>query len=235
MSESMEPKRLRKSRINRMLDGVCGGIAEYFELDPTLVRIAWVLLTLLGGSGIILYIVAMIIMPPAPLSFGAPPVLRSSGNNTKFWGFLLVGAGTLWLLGNLGVPLWHGWWNLSWDTGLAVLLILAGVAFLFGGRNYVSPPPAAAPGDIPADSATAAPADTATAVPPQPFRRLHRSRKERKLFGVCGGLGEYFGIDPTIVRLLVVVAVIGSFGVAVLAYIAMAILVPDEVIIPHLS
>jgi phage shock protein C len=229
MTDSTELKRLRKSRINRMIDGVCGGIAEYFDLDPTLVRIAWVLLTLLGGSGIILYIVAMIIMPSAPLVFGAPPVPRASGNNTKFWGILLVTAGSLWLLGNLGVPLWHGWWTFSWDVGLAVLLILAGVAFLFGGRNYVSPPAAPASGEPAADPAAA------DAPPPLQVRRLHRSRKERKLFGVCGGLGEYFSLDPTIVRLLFVVAVIGSFGVAVLAYLVMTILVPEEIIIPHAS
>jgi phage shock protein C len=224
-------KRLRKSRTDRMLDGVCGGIAEYFELDPTLVRIAWVLLTLFGGSGIILYIVAMIIMPSAPITYAAPPAPRSSGNNTKFWGILLVVAGALWLLGNIGVPLWHGWWTFSWDVGLAVLLILAGVAFLFGGRNYVSPSVEPTTAEQAAEPSPADPAEP----PPPKVRRLHRSRKERKLFGVCGGLGEYFSIDPTIVRLLFVVAVIGSFGIAVLAYLVMTILVPDEIIIPQIS
>ena len=68
MSTSNDVKRLCKSRTNRMIDGVCGGVAEYFGLDPTLVRIAWVLLTLLGGSGILLYIVGMIIMPTSPFA-----------------------------------------------------------------------------------------------------------------------------------------------------------------------
>jgi phage shock protein C len=234
MTTPTEVKRLHKSRVDRMLDGVCGGIAEYFQLDPTLVRIAWVMLTLLGGSGIILYIVAMIIMPPAPLTFMAPPQPRASGNNTKFWGILLVVAGSLWLLGNIGVPFWHRWWTFSWDIGLAVLLILAGVAFLFGGRNYVStaPAPDAEPAEPPGEGA----ASPGTEQAPAPgVRRLHRSRRDRKLFGVCGGLGEYFSLDPTIVRLLFVVAIIGSFGVAVLAYIVMAILVPEDVIIPQVS
>ena len=43
--------------------GVCGGIAEYFEIDPTIIRLAWVLFTALGGSGIIAYIVAALVMP----------------------------------------------------------------------------------------------------------------------------------------------------------------------------
>ena len=60
-------KRLYKSRDNVMLDGVCGGIAEYFGIDPTIVRLAWVVFCALGGSGILAYIIAAIIIPSAPL------------------------------------------------------------------------------------------------------------------------------------------------------------------------
>ncbi len=56
-------KRLYKSTADKKLCGVCAGIAEYFELDPTLIRLAWVVFTLLGGSGIIAYIIAAIVMP----------------------------------------------------------------------------------------------------------------------------------------------------------------------------
>ena len=59
-------KRLYKSNMNKMLAGVCGGIAEYFNIDPTLVRLGWVLLCALGGSGIAAYIVAAIIIPRDP-------------------------------------------------------------------------------------------------------------------------------------------------------------------------
>ena len=59
----MSNKRLHKSSENCMLCGVCGGIAEYFDIDPTLVRLGWVLLTSFGGSGILAYIVAAIIIP----------------------------------------------------------------------------------------------------------------------------------------------------------------------------
>lgn len=58
-------KRLYKSIENKMLDGVCGGIAEYFNIDPTLIRLAWVVFCALGGSGIIAYIIAAIIIPTA--------------------------------------------------------------------------------------------------------------------------------------------------------------------------
>ena len=59
-------KRLYKSNENRMIDGVCVGIAEYFDIDPTLVRLGWVLFCALGGSGIIAYIIAAIIIPRNP-------------------------------------------------------------------------------------------------------------------------------------------------------------------------
>ncbi|MGN0547528.1 MAG: PspC domain-containing protein [Acutalibacteraceae bacterium] len=56
-------KRLYRSKNSRMLCGVCGGIAEYFDIDPTLVRLGWALFCALGGSGIIAYIIAAIIIP----------------------------------------------------------------------------------------------------------------------------------------------------------------------------
>lgn len=59
----MDNKRLYKSSVNYMLCGVCGGIAEYFNIDPTLVRIGWVLLVLCAGTGVLAYIIAAILMP----------------------------------------------------------------------------------------------------------------------------------------------------------------------------
>ncbi|WP_163654951.1 PspC domain-containing protein [Listeria sp. PSOL-1] len=56
-------KKLRKSSDQKMLSGVCGGIAEYFGIDVTVVRIVWALFGLFAFTGVILYIVAMIIMP----------------------------------------------------------------------------------------------------------------------------------------------------------------------------
>lgn len=56
-------KRLYKSNMNKMLCGVCGGIAEYFNIDPTLVRLGWVIFSLAGGSGVLAYIIAAIIIP----------------------------------------------------------------------------------------------------------------------------------------------------------------------------
>ncbi len=59
-------KQLRRSTENKVIAGVCGGIAEYFDIDPTLIRLAWVLFCALGGSGVLAYIIAAIIIPEAP-------------------------------------------------------------------------------------------------------------------------------------------------------------------------
>lgn len=56
-------KKLYRSRVNRTLCGVCGGIGEYINLDPTVVRLLWVVFGFLGGSGIFAYIIAAIIIP----------------------------------------------------------------------------------------------------------------------------------------------------------------------------
>ncbi len=59
----MKKKRLYKSSTDKKVCGVCGGIANYFDVDPTVIRLIWVIFTLVGGSGLIAYIIAAIIMP----------------------------------------------------------------------------------------------------------------------------------------------------------------------------
>lgn len=62
----MEKKCLFKSSTNKKICGVCGGIAEYFDMDPTIIRIGWTFLTLFCGTGIMAYIICAIIMPETP-------------------------------------------------------------------------------------------------------------------------------------------------------------------------
>ncbi|MCQ2538873.1 MAG: PspC domain-containing protein [Acetatifactor sp.] len=58
-------KKLLKSATNKTLVGVCGGIGEYLNIDPTVVRLAWVLFSLAGGAGVLAYIIAALIIPEA--------------------------------------------------------------------------------------------------------------------------------------------------------------------------
>jgi phage shock protein PspC (stress-responsive transcriptional regulator) len=61
-------KKLYRSRTEKMIGGVCGGIAEYFDVDPTIVRLIWVLVCLAVGSGVLIYIIAYLIIPEKPLN-----------------------------------------------------------------------------------------------------------------------------------------------------------------------
>ncbi len=56
-------RKLYKSKTNRMLMGVCGGVGEYFGIDPTIVRLLWVAVSLAYGAGVIAYIIAAIVIP----------------------------------------------------------------------------------------------------------------------------------------------------------------------------
>jgi phage shock protein C len=64
----MEPKRLFRSRTDVMLGGVCGGLAKYVNVDPTMIRLAFVLLLFIGGGGFWIYLVLWFITPVEPIS-----------------------------------------------------------------------------------------------------------------------------------------------------------------------
>ena len=58
-----EPRNLYRSRNQRMVAGVCGGLAEYFNVDATMIRVLFLVLTVVGGSGLVIYLVMWIIVP----------------------------------------------------------------------------------------------------------------------------------------------------------------------------
>lgn len=66
MSDALPPRRLTRSSRHKMIAGVCGGLAEYFGLDPTIVRVAYVIVSILSAAfpGILAYIILMFVMPP---------------------------------------------------------------------------------------------------------------------------------------------------------------------------
>jgi phage shock protein C len=56
-------KKLYRSKKNRMIAGVCGGLGEYFDVDPTLIRLLWVIVFFMGGSGVLIYTIFWIVLP----------------------------------------------------------------------------------------------------------------------------------------------------------------------------
>ena len=60
------PKKLYRSKSNKMIAGVCGGVAEYFNIDPTVVRVIWAIASIFAFAGVIAYIVCALIVPEKP-------------------------------------------------------------------------------------------------------------------------------------------------------------------------
>jgi Putative stress-responsive transcriptional regulator len=73
-------KRLLRSRTDRWIAGVCGGFAEYFDLDVVLVRAVWFIVAFFGGGGVIAYLICWIVMPQEPeCVYYAPPASHPAG------------------------------------------------------------------------------------------------------------------------------------------------------------
>jgi phage shock protein C len=66
LNEITPPKRLYRSRTERLIGGVCGGLAQYFNMDPTIVRLLFLLLLFAGGAAFLIYIIMWIIVPLEP-------------------------------------------------------------------------------------------------------------------------------------------------------------------------
>ncbi|MEA3476115.1 MAG: PspC domain-containing protein [Candidatus Cloacimonadota bacterium] len=132
-------KKLYRDLKSKKIAGVCSGLAEYFDIDVTLVRVIWVLLTLLGGAGVLSYLVAIIIIPKKPNGAVEGAIVEKDKEKA----------------------------------------------------------------------------------------RLHLSKSDKFIFGVCGGLAEYFNIDSSLVRILFVV-MLCSVGFGILLYLVLAIVIPKE-------
>ena len=133
-------RRLYRCRDNRVLAGVAGGLAEHFDVDPSLVRVFWFLSIFVGGFGVLLYIAMAFIVPLEPLSAeaaaaaaaGVPAghrhVTRGSGHVATFAGIALVLFGTLALIG-AALPSVVSWY-LIWPVfiiGMGAVLIAGAV------------------------------------------------------------------------------------------------------------
>ncbi|MBI2957445.1 MAG: PspC domain-containing protein [Chloroflexi bacterium] len=147
----MEPKRLYRSTRDRKIWGVCGGLAEYFNVDPVLMRVIFVALAFAWGVGILLYIVLALLTPsisPAPPHYGAPPggsggaagspmppAPAPAGPQRPSSAALVIGValiviGAIILVANLGGIRWIGWGVIG-----PVILIVLGILLFLGRRR----------------------------------------------------------------------------------------------------
>jgi phage shock protein C len=202
-------KRLTKSRKDRMIDGVCAGFSEYFGVDVTGVRIVWGLSVLFGGLGFWLYLAAMILVPANAEHDRLKAEEKTRRSPSFIWGILLILAGVLFLSRHLRplcfwqFPFFFGWHQITgWI--LPLCLIMAGFALFMGAYSK---------GDPKAEAQT---------------KRLFCSNTDKKIGGVCGGLGAYFSVDSTVVRLVAVLLALANAGAAVFAYVLLWVILPRE-------
>jgi phage shock protein PspC (stress-responsive transcriptional regulator) len=126
-------KKLYRSRENRVIGGVAGGIGEYFEIDPVIVRLIFLILFFVFGVGLITYIIAWIIIPERPLDeaeveyeIDEEAVKKQKEKRMKVLGYVLFGLGVFFIL--------ELWFNIDFDLGpefWSIGLILIGLVLIF--------------------------------------------------------------------------------------------------------
>lgn len=129
-------KQLYRSRNNKVIAGVCGGVAEYFEVDPTIVRIAWLLLAFPGGIGFLAYLVCWIVMPEKSSTTVVSADSYESEHqnpedkekNKKIIGIALVIIGSVFLF-----DVFFRWFDMAVIVPLAIIAI--GIFVLYNARR----------------------------------------------------------------------------------------------------
>jgi phage shock protein PspC (stress-responsive transcriptional regulator) len=142
-------KKLYKSRNERVISGVCGGIAEYFEVDPVLIRVLFVLFFFFGGSAILAYIIGIIIIPDSPADViennnkKTNPEIKTQkkksnpGKNSLFVGLIFIILGIFFLMGQVPFLKFYYFWirNNFWEILVPSILILIGFFIILSSRQ----------------------------------------------------------------------------------------------------
>jgi phage shock protein PspC (stress-responsive transcriptional regulator) len=197
-----EIKRVHKLKEGRIIDGVCGGFAEYLGVESIWVRVAWAILALAGGIGILAYILAMYFFPRAEPGAAGPPVRARRSAGPLVAGLILLGVGALIVLRAVGI-LDYGFWG-AWQVAWVILWPLS----LIGGGLFL----------ILVYWRQSSESHTK-------FRRVAR---DKMVMGVCSGLGEFLKVDPNLVRLAFALLIILSRGIGLIVYIVIGLLTPEE-------
>jgi|SaaInlV_150m_DNA_4_1039716.scaffolds.fasta_scaffold00055_30 phage shock protein C len=200
-------KKIYRSQTDRVLAGVCGGLAEYFKVDPALVRIIWILVTLFGGSGILAYIVALFILPQEFEVKGETPPTKKDHQLQPIWGLLLIVLGIVLLIQHSDIVglAWSKFWSSGLNIFLGLFVIALGIYMIVTKKSDLS-------GIF----------DVKSTYP------LHLSLDNKQIAGVCGGIGETLVIDPTLIRFLWVFGTLLSAGIGIILYIVLSLILPQE-------
>lgn len=138
-------KKIYRSRTDKVIGGICGGLGKYFEIDPVLIRVIFVLLAFFHGSGLIIYLILLIVIPQEPLPFpgeeieqefqqekseekSEASIIQTKDRTRQIFGIILLIIGSILLLQNL-IPFF------DFEIILPVILILIGIYILYRAKN----------------------------------------------------------------------------------------------------
>lgn len=221
----------------RMVGGVCAGLADSFGFDPALVRIIWAAATVFtGGGGVLAYAALWLLLPVGTAAEGQKEsaTFELNERNLGRVALLLIGLGGLWLLANLGVLPW-----LLGSVGVLIriffwpaLLIGAGYMLLRSARRENL-------GQEMRDGMANLRTRFTVKTPDREQVKdglkkaqgripLKRPLDDRMFLGVCGGIGQTLSIDANLVRLIWAAFSVGSLGAGVLLYVLLGLLLPEQ-------
>jgi phage shock protein C len=222
--------RLFRSQTNKVFAGVCGGLAEYLNVDATIIRIVWILLTLLGGSGIILYVIAFFIVPEKPIALtDSPSQKEPKSGSARIFGIIFVVVGAVLLLDNMEVFSFCRIWNTTWEFVIPGILILLGIYLMTRhGKIQTIPLEQTATKEPEPSAEHQTPPSSVSTEQTANYKVFRRSQTDKKVFGICGGAGEYFGIDSTILRVSYAIFTVFSGGMGIILYLLMYLIVPED-------
>lgn len=223
--EQTEPKRLYRSMVDKMIGGVCGGFAEYFEIDPTLIRIIWLIFAFIGFIGVIAYLACLIVMKENP--YQDISKRKEAQNTGLIVGVVLILLGLTFFSSILDLGYFHfrpyRWhlfrpWFIGLDKFWPIIIILIGVLYIYHvlrkGKKSNSEPYVNGKKTTGID------------------KKITRSRNEKMIGGVCSGIAEYLNIDPVLMRVMwILVTLFSGIVFGIIVYIILLIIIPEEEVI----
>jgi phage shock protein C len=203
-NENDKQKKLRRSRIDRIFFGVCGGLGEYFNVNPLIFRLFFIASLLVGAWGIVIYIILSFVLPNSSLR-ADPDYTYSNFTYNKSWtitGTFLILLGIYLLVQDIGILDQFSFFGFRHQVLIPTIIIIAFILFYMQydiGFNEINQ-------DIP----------------------LIRSDKDKVISGVCSSLGRYFNIEVNYIRIIFVLCTILTIGIGIFIYMMFALLVPQE-------
>lgn len=213
------PSRLYRSYKSKIIMGVCGGMGEYFNVDPVVFRLLFILSLLLGGWGVLVYVLVSILVPYDPDELAARWKTEDrqhaesedkKDNSRMIMGAFLILLGLFTFLKTTGLMRYFSFFGLTNEILIPFILVAMGILLIYR-FNYLSRQ----------DSSEE---DEEKPVPEQ----LYRSNDNRLAAGVCGGLGAYLSADANLIRFIWLVLTFTTLGAGLILYIMFALFVPKE-------